>query len=100
MSEPDKILSNWLEMVGREHAQFRVKWGISSKIILKILLKNIRRSHWDFMGEALAESICQSATITGRQRRETVHAWRLLLSFLADRLGIRFMLVFRLGHGY
>jgi hypothetical protein len=25
MAEPDKILSNWLDMVGREHAQFRVK---------------------------------------------------------------------------
>nr|CAD2171841.1 unnamed protein product [Meloidogyne enterolobii] len=70
MSEPDKILSNWLEMVGREHAQFRVKTFTLG-----------------FYGEALAESICQSATITGRQRRETVHAWRLLLSFLADRLG-------------
>lgn len=70
MSEPEKLLGTWLEMVGRGHAQFRVK-----------------RAHWDYLGEALTEAICQSATITGRQRRETVHAWRILLSFLADRLG-------------
>ncbi|KAF7627322.1 hypothetical protein Mgra_00009390 [Meloidogyne graminicola] len=70
MAEPDKLLSSWLEIVGREHNQFKIK-----------------RLHWDYMGEALTESICQSTTIIGKQRRETIHAWRLLLSFLADRLG-------------
>uniref|UniRef100_A0A914GYW6 Globin family profile domain-containing protein n=1 Tax=Globodera rostochiensis TaxID=31243 RepID=A0A914GYW6_GLORO len=67
--EPERALGQWLEMVGQGHAQFKVS-----------------PAHWDCLGEALTDAICQWLP-PGRHRRETVHAWRVLVSFISDRLG-------------
>ncbi|KAL3075194.1 hypothetical protein niasHS_013417 [Heterodera schachtii] len=68
-SESERPLAQWLELIGQRHAQFKVK-----------------RAHWDCLGEALTDAVCHWLP-PGRQRRETVHAWRVMLSFISDRLG-------------
>lgn len=51
-----------------------------------IITKVFRSRHWDVLGEAIVCAI-SSWVDSGRTRRETVRAWRLLFSYISDRLG-------------
>ncbi|KAI6205391.1 GLOBIN domain-containing protein [Aphelenchoides besseyi] len=60
-------LKSWL-LIGRAHAGFA-----------------IRSKHWDAFGEALVSSVTEWIG-PGRQHKETIRAWMILASFVADRL--------------
>uniref|UniRef100_A0A915CME0 Globin family profile domain-containing protein n=1 Tax=Ditylenchus dipsaci TaxID=166011 RepID=A0A915CME0_9BILA len=69
LTDMDVALRPWLETIGKGHTGF----AITSR-------------HWDAFGEALTSAI--SGWIgPGKYHRETVRSWRLLFSFISDRLG-------------
>ncbi|CAJ0575202.1 unnamed protein product, partial [Mesorhabditis spiculigera] len=69
LADLEEALKPWLTVLGRGHVGFRIK-----------------SKHWDSFGESVLATV--SIYIgPGRQHKETVKAWMLLSSFLADRLG-------------
>ncbi|KAI1716468.1 CRE-GLB-28 protein [Ditylenchus destructor] len=72
LADMEGALRPWLETIGKGHSGFAIK-----------------SKHWDAFGEALVAAI-SSWIGPGKTHRETTRAWRLLFSFISDRLGSSF----------
>lgn len=70
LHDMDTALAPWLALVGRGHSGFA-----------------IRREEWDAFGQAIVDAATEW-TGSGRGHRDTIKAWMVLASFLADRLGV------------
>ena len=69
LTDMEKALQPWLEMIGKGHSGFAIK-----------------SKHWDSFGEAVVTAISEWVG-PGKMHRETIRAWMLLSSFISDRLG-------------
>uniref|UniRef100_A0A914XMF1 Globin family profile domain-containing protein n=1 Tax=Plectus sambesii TaxID=2011161 RepID=A0A914XMF1_9BILA len=70
LHDMDLALAPWLALVGRGHSGFA-----------------IGRDVWDAFGQAIVDAATDWIG-PGRGNRETIKAWMVLASFLADRLGV------------
>lgn len=68
LSDLEGGLQGWLELIGKGHSKFEIK-----------------TKHWECFGEALSGVI---SSFLGKcsKRRETMHSWHKLFSFITDRL--------------
>uniref|UniRef100_A0A914QUL6 Globin family profile domain-containing protein n=1 Tax=Panagrolaimus davidi TaxID=227884 RepID=A0A914QUL6_9BILA len=69
LTDMEKALQPWLEMIGKGHSGFAIK-----------------SKDWDSFGEAIVTAVAEWI-LPGKQHRETIRAWMLLSSFISDRLG-------------
>lgn len=69
LTDMEKALQPWLEMIGKGHSGFAIK-----------------SKHWDTFGEAVVTAVAEWI-LPGKLHRETIRAWMLLSSFISDRLG-------------
>lgn len=70
LHDTDSALAPWLALVGRGHSGFA-----------------IGRDEWDAFGQAIVDAATDWIG-PGRAHRDTIKAWMVLASFLADRLGV------------
>ncbi|CAD6193295.1 unnamed protein product [Caenorhabditis auriculariae] len=68
LSDLESGLKPWLDVIGRGHVGF-----------------SVTAKHWEYFGESVLASVSEWVK-PGRQHKETIKAWMLLSSFLADRL--------------